>query len=347
MTEGLDMDFVESVWLPALAPLYDSWFRVDVTGTDNLPKGTAGLLVSNHSGNLPIDAFMVQTAVYRASGRWSRVLAGDVAWTMPGISDIARTIGAVRADPAAAHSLLRGGWLVSDFPEGYRGLGKPYSQRYELQRFGRGGFAALALRHDVPIVPVAITGAEEIYPQLGSLLRGPATIGNNAARTTGGQSEGAASFDEALADLVYGLTDMIGTGARGPISELPVFFLGAEGRKRREALTEMLADVARSAAKDLGIPYLPTTPFFPWLGPLGLVPLPSKWTIDFLEPVDARQWAAQYRAEIMEPVEAAEELTGEQLATDPVSVLGLADDVRGQIHNQLLSRLRTRRSAFY
>ena len=106
--------------------------------------------------------------------------------------------------------MLRGGELVGVWPEGFKGIGKPYSERYKLQRFGRGGFVSAALRTGVPIVPLSVVGAEEIYPLVGNVP---------------------------------------------------------------------------SLARLLGIPYIPITPFFPALGPLGLVPLPSKWILEFGEPI--------------------------------------------------------------
>ena len=85
---------------------------------------------------------------------------------MPFVSEIARKTGGTVACNADAERLLRGGELVGVFPEGFKGVGKPYSQRYKLQRFGRGGFVSAALRTGAPIVPCAIVGAEEIYPML-------------------------------------------------------------------------------------------------------------------------------------------------------------------------------------
>ena len=129
---------------------------------------------------------------------------------MPVVSSLARKGGATLACNEDAERMLRGGELVGVWPEGFKGIGKPYSERYKLQRFGRGGFVSAALRTGVPIVPLAVVGAEEIYPLVGNI--------------------------PALARL-------------------------------------------------LGVPYLPITPFFPLLGPLGLVPLPSKWLLEFGEPI--------------------------------------------------------------
>ena len=137
---------------------------------------------------------------------------------MPVIGGLARKSGHVPANPAEAERLLRDGDLVGVFPEGFKGIGKPFSERYQLQRFGRGGFAHTAMRAGVPIVPCAIVGAEEIYPK---------------------------------------------------IAELP------------------------ELAARLKLPYFPVTPLFPWLGPLGMIPLPSNWLIEFCEPVPTDGFAAE------------------------------------------------------
>ena len=208
-----DLEFVEGTWFPALAPLHDRWFRVDLEGGDRIPAEGPVMIVANHSGNVPVDAVMAQLALHRSSGRLLRLLAGDVAFSLPVVSDLATKVGAVRASRDAASELFAAGEMVGVFPEGYRGLGKPYTQRYQLQEFGRGGFAATALRDDVPIVPVAITGAEEIYPQLGSVLRGSALLGPEGLRASDvGHAEGAAPVDEALESLVMGMADVVAEG---------------------------------------------------------------------------------------------------------------------------------------
>jgi 1-acyl-sn-glycerol-3-phosphate acyltransferase len=142
---------------------------------------------------------------------------------------------------------------VGVFPEGFKGIGKPFSERYKLQRFGRGGFVSAALRTGAPIVPVSIVGAEEIYP--------------------------------------------------------------------------MIANV-KSLARVLGFPYLPVTPTFPALGPLGLVPLPSKWIIEFGEPFDTSR-------------------LGPAAADDPMLVFDLTDQVRETIQQNLYQLLMSRRSVFF
>lgn len=351
-----DLDFVEGTWLPAWGPLHDRWFRVEVTGAERIPAEGPVMVVANHSGNLPVDAVMTQLTLYRESGRLLRLLAGDVAFSLPVISDIATKVGAVRADRTAAADLLAAGEMIGVFPEGYRGLGKPYTQRYQLQRFGRGGFAATALRHDAPILPIAITGAEEIYPQLGAILRGSALLGSEGLRQSEiGRAEGAAPVDEALEALVLGMADVLAEGASTPLGELPGRLLGAAGSADRSALAGLVRDLVLSLARGLGIPYIPTTPFFPWLGLLGAVPLPSKWRIDILEPVPAREWAQGYLAEVMDDEGAGPSSladgprtgAGDSLGDDVVAVTGLAAEIRSQIQAKLLHRLRHRGSAFY
>jgi 1-acyl-sn-glycerol-3-phosphate acyltransferase len=198
--------------MPVALTLYRNWFRVQSRGLANIPDSGAALVVANHSGVLPFDAVMLQAGIFgeHPAKRNLRLLGADLVYTMPGLSSLARRSGHTRADPVQAHRLLAAGELVGVFPEGFKGIGKPFSERYRLQRFGRGGFARTALQAGAPIVPCAIVGAEEIYPMVGN---------------------------------------------------------------------------SRVVADALGLPYFPLTPLFPWLGPLGAVPLPSNWIIEFCEPV--------------------------------------------------------------
>ena len=251
---GFDAHFTESVWLPALRVLFDKWFRVDVSGIENLPLDGGGLLVANHAGTIPIDALMTSVAVhdYHPRNRHLRVLAADLAFDTPVIGDIARRTGSTLACTADAQKLLRGGELTAVWPEGFKGIGKLYKDRYKLQRFGRGGFVTTALRAKVPIIPVSIVGSEEIYPMLNDLK---------------------------------------------PIARL------------------------------LGLPYIPITPTFPLLGPLGLVPLPSKWQIHFGTPIETDHF-------------------DDQAADDPMVVFDLTDNVREDIQ-QTLFRMLSRRSSIY
>jgi len=210
-------------------------------------------VVANHSGTIALDALMLAVAVHdeHPSHRFLRLLGADIVFRMPGVSEIARKSGGTLACNPDAERLLRAGELVGVFPEGFKGIGKPFAERYKLARFGRGGFVSAALRTGTPIVPVSIVGAEEIYPLLGNI---------------------------------------------------------------------------RPLARLLGAPYFPVTPTFPWLGPLGLIPLPSKWLIEFGEPI----------------------LTTDLVdsADDPMVVFNLADQVRETIQQTLYKLLERRPDAF-
>jgi 1-acyl-sn-glycerol-3-phosphate acyltransferase len=209
---GFDPEFSTRVLLPVAEFFYQQWFRVQIRGLEHVPAAGAALVVANHSGTLPLDAIMLQTGIYEEhpAHRNLRLLAADLVYEIPLLSSLARKSGSVRATPANAAVLLRAGELVGVFPEGFKGIGKPFAERYHLQRFGRGGFAATAIRARVPIIPCAIVGAEEIYPMIGN---------------------------------------------------------------------------AKRVADALRLPYFPITPLFPWLGPIGVVPLPSRWIIEFCPPV--------------------------------------------------------------
>jgi 1-acyl-sn-glycerol-3-phosphate acyltransferase len=250
---GFDAELTEEVFYPALRPAYRKWFRVEVSGVQNLPLTGSALVVSNHSGTVPVDSLMLALAVHdeHPARRHLRLLGADLVFRTPFLSELARKTGGTLACNPDAERLLGSGELVGVFPEGFKGVGKRYTQRYQLQRFGRGGFVSAALRTGAPIVPVAIVGAEEIYPMVGDLK---------------------------------------------PLARL------------------------------LGTPYFPITPTFPWLGPLGLVPLPSKWLIEFGEPIDTMPWHDQ--------------------ADDPVVIFNLADQVRETIQQALHKLLKQRPDPF-
>lgn len=252
---GFDPEFTAGVLLTALRPLYRKWFRVETRGVANLPTDGGALLVSNHSGTVPFDALMLGLAVHdeTPSARFLRFLGADFVFRLPYIGDVARKSGATLATSTDANALLTAGNLVGVFPEGFKGIGKPFSERYRLQRFGRGGFVAAALRTGSPIVPCAIVGAEETYPILGNLS---------------------------------------------------------------------------AVARLLKLPYAPITPTWPLLGPLGLVPLPSKWYIDFGEPIPTDTY-------------------GPDAAEDPMIVFDLTDQVRETIQQNLYSLLVQRRNVFF
>ncbi|MFI5305997.1 MAG: lysophospholipid acyltransferase family protein [Polyangiales bacterium] len=209
---GLDPAYEARVQ-PLLDALYGRYFRVQITGAANIPREGAALLVCNHSGTLPWDGVMLKTALRHAlpERRGLRWLIDDFVFHSPFLGAFLNRVGAVRACPENAERLLARGELLAVFPEGVKGIGKPYRDRYRLERFGRGGHIKLALRSSVPVIPLAIVGAEETYP------------------------------------LLYKL---------------------------------------RAFSKLLGVPFIPITPLFPWLGPLGVVPLPSRWHIAVGEPMN-------------------------------------------------------------
>ncbi len=148
--------------------LFDRWWRVEVRGAEHLPRGGRVLLVANRSGILPYDALMIAHAVERSHPRQlrPRFLAADWIATLPFSQPLLTRLGGVRACPENAERLLRTGHWVVTFPEGQKGAVKPFRQRYQLQRFARGGFVSLALRLDATVVPVAVVGAEEVHPVL-------------------------------------------------------------------------------------------------------------------------------------------------------------------------------------
>ncbi|MFC9931513.1 lysophospholipid acyltransferase family protein [Streptomyces sp. NPDC127190] len=252
---GYDAELTDQVLMSLLRPLYDKYFRVEVKGIENIPKEGGALIVANHSGTLPLDGLMMQVAVHdhHPAGRHLRLLAADLVFVLPVVNELARKLGHTLACAEDAERLLAQGELVGVMPEGFKGIGKPFSERYKLQRFGRGGFVSTALRQGVPIVPCSIVGAEEIYPMVGN---------------------------------------------------------------------------AKTLARLLGFPYFPLTPTFPWLGPLGMIPLPTKWTIQFGEPIPTEGY----------PAEAAE---------DPMLMFNLTDQVREQIQHTLYKLLVQRRSVFF
>lgn len=166
---GFDEEFTEEVWLPLLRPIYQHWFRVEVRGVENLPTEGGALVVANHSGTVPVDGLMLQVAIHDAAGRHARMLGADLVFSSPFVGELARKSGSTLASTPDAERLLRTGQIATVFPEGFKGVGKSFSERYRLQRFGRGGFVSAALNTGAPIVPCAIVGAEEIYPMLGNV----------------------------------------------------------------------------------------------------------------------------------------------------------------------------------
>jgi 1-acyl-sn-glycerol-3-phosphate acyltransferase len=165
---GFDPQFNDAIVRPLLRFFFNSWFRVEVSGIENLPATGAALIVANHAGVLPFDGLMASVAVHdkHPAHRDLRLLAADMVFDMPLVGAAARKAGHTMACTADAHRLLAAGELTAVFPEGYKGLGKRFKDRYKLQRFGRGGFVAAALRTKAPIIPCSIVGSEEIYPML-------------------------------------------------------------------------------------------------------------------------------------------------------------------------------------
>ncbi|MEO5610049.1 MAG: 1-acyl-sn-glycerol-3-phosphate acyltransferase [Ornithinibacter sp.] len=252
---GYDADFTANVFYPMLRPIYRHWFRVEVRGIENIPQTGGALVVSNHSGTIAIDSLMVQLAIHdeHPEHRVMRALGADLVFQTPFLGTIARRSGSTLATNSDAERLFAQGELVGVFPEGFKGVGKPFSERYKLQRFGRGGFVAAALSAEVPIVPCSVVGAEEIAPLIGNM---------------------------------------------GAVARL------------------------------FGLPYAPITPTFPLLGPLGMIPLPSKWIIEFGAPIPTDGYGAGS-------------------AEDPMLVFDLTDRVRETIQQTLYTLLMQRRSVFF
>ncbi|MCA9519769.1 MAG: acyltransferase family protein [Myxococcales bacterium] len=250
---GMEPRFIETVQ-PLVEFFYRKWFRVRSIGIENVPGEGRGLLVANHSGTLPWDGVMLVEAVRgdHPSHRTVRALVENFIFYFPFLGNIMTRGGAVRACQENAERLLEADELVAVFPEGVKGIGKLYRQRYHLARFGRGGTIRLAIRTKTPIIPVAIIGAEEIMPML----------------------------------------------AKSPW-----------------------------LARLVGLPYVPITPTFPWLGPLGLVPLPTQWTMRFGEPMEMAQY-------------------GEEALRDRILINRLNEELRQRVQGMLDEELAQRRSVF-
>ena len=165
---GFDEEFADAIF-PFLEFMYERWWRVQVEGTVNVPSHGRALMVANHAGIVPWDAIMMGTAIVKEHPlpRYPRFLVLNWAFNLPYISFALRKVGGVVASPYNAIRLLEHDELVGVFPEGVKGAGKDFKDRYRLQRFGRGGFVEIALRTRAPIVPVAVVGSEEIHPKIG------------------------------------------------------------------------------------------------------------------------------------------------------------------------------------
>jgi len=153
-------------------PLYRRWFRVEWEGLDKIPVTGGALLVANHAAALPSDAPVIMHGIETELGRPVYGLADHLFRGVPVVGTLWSRTGGLAADPHNAYRLLREQQqLALAFPEGSKGPGKLYSERYQLRRFGRGGFVEIAMRAGVPIVPIAVVGAEESMPILTKNVR--------------------------------------------------------------------------------------------------------------------------------------------------------------------------------
>lgn len=164
---GMDQEFTDAV-IPFFDFLYHKYWRVSLSGVENVPEAGRALLVSNHSGQLPFDGAMLLVGILQqhAAARYMRALYASWFPTLPFLSDLLVKFGQVMANDENAQRLLEQEHLVAVYPEGYKGVGKLYSERYHLARFGRGGFVRVALRTKAPLIPVSVVGAEETYISL-------------------------------------------------------------------------------------------------------------------------------------------------------------------------------------
>jgi 1-acyl-sn-glycerol-3-phosphate acyltransferase len=246
---GFDRELTEAL-MPLFRVVARRYWRMELDGTEHLPRRGGALLVSNHAGVLPWDGAMIKVAVFDAVDRHARALVATWFGELPVASWLLRRTGQAPGHPDDTLRLLRNGELVLVFPEGVKGTGKPWDQRYRLQRFGRGGFVEMAMRAGVPIVPISVLGSEETY--------------------------------------------------------------------------QMVADV-QPLAQLLGMPYFPITPTWPLLGPLGLLPLPSKWRITFHPPVA---------------------IVASDQPPEPSTVMEVADSIRDTIQMGVVDDLMRRQRAF-
>jgi len=146
-------------------PIYSKWFRATWEGLEHIPTDGGALIVANHAAAIPSDAPVIMHGIEKELDRPCYGLADQIFKTMPVIGTYWSRLGGVVAHPDNAYRLLREQQqLVLVFPEGSKGPGKSYNERYRLRRFGRGGFVEIAMRAGVPIIPIAVVGAEESMP---------------------------------------------------------------------------------------------------------------------------------------------------------------------------------------
>ena len=250
---GMDQEYIDAI-RPLFDFMYNNYWRVSISGLENIPDDGRTLLVSNHSGQLPFDGAMIGIGIlqHHPASRMMRALYANWFPTLPFVSDILTKTGQVMANDENAERLLMQDHLVAVFPEGYKGVGKLYKDRYHLARFGRGGFVRVALKARAPMIPVAVVGAEETYISLYK---------------------------------------------------------------------------SQTMAKLIGFPYFPISPTWPLLGPLGLIPLPTKWYIDIGEPIHTDEFPEGSENNLM-------------------LISQLTDRVRDTVQKMINDRLRQRKSIF-
>ncbi len=165
---GLDPDVARSA-VAILAFFHRIYFRTETYGLENVPEGRA-LLIANHSGQIPIDGAIIGTSLFLDAEppRVARAMVEKWANSLPFASTFFNRVGQVVGVPENARRLLEMEEALLVFPEGTRGISKPFNRRYELQDFGL-GFMRLAIETGTPIIPVAVVGAEEQYVSFGSL----------------------------------------------------------------------------------------------------------------------------------------------------------------------------------
>jgi 1-acyl-sn-glycerol-3-phosphate acyltransferase len=146
-------------------PIYSKWFRTEWEGLEKIPTAGGALLVANHAGAIPSDAPVIMHGIEKELERPVYGLADYFFRTVPVVGTLWARAGGVAARPANAYRLLREQQqLALVFPEGTKGPSKSFTDRYQLRRFGRGGFAEIAMRAGVPVVPIAVIGSEEAMP---------------------------------------------------------------------------------------------------------------------------------------------------------------------------------------
>jgi 1-acyl-sn-glycerol-3-phosphate acyltransferase len=250
---GFDPGFVQAV-TPFIEFMYDTYWRVETTGIENVPEEGRAMLVSNHSGVLPWDSVMIAAAVYKEhpSQRLVRNLFATWFVSLPFLSALFVKLGQTLANEDNGIRLLEQEQLIAVYPEGTKGVGKLFKDRYRLARFGRGGFVRMAIKTGAMMIPVSVVGAEEIYISI--------------------------------------------------------------------AKSQFIADLIK-------FPFFPISLRWPLLGPLAFIPFPTKWYIDFGEPI---------------PTDHYENDSENNLAL----VSELSDQVRNIIQEMLYKRLSKRKSIF-